>query len=414
MRWLRSFFNLRIRLILLVLLALLPALGIMLYTAAETRQREAEQIEAEALTLAQVISADQESLIVGARQLLIALSQIRDVQSGDPVLCSSRLVELLKLYPNYTGFGVAQLDGEVFCSTAPSAQPINASEQAWFQRSVESGDFSVGDYQVDRTTGRSILVFGYPVFNPADQLEKVMFAVIEPSILSQLATETSLPEGAVLTQVDRNGTVINRFPDPETWVGQTLPNTPLIQIILSRGEGVAQLAGLDGVSRLYAFTPLRSPLETGLYLSIGIPNQVAYARADQALRRNLIWLGLVGLLALLAAWFGGEAFILRRVKALVSATERVRQGDLGARTGLRYSRDELGYLARAFDDMATTLEQHETERQEAEETIREQRELLRVTLASIGDAVITTDTQARITFMNPVAETLSGWNQVEA
>ena len=46
---LRSFFNLRTRLILLVLLALLPALGIMLYTAAETRQREAEQIEAEAL-----------------------------------------------------------------------------------------------------------------------------------------------------------------------------------------------------------------------------------------------------------------------------------------------------------------------------------------------------------------------------
>ena len=301
---LRSFFNLRTRLILLVLLALLPALGIMLYTAAETRQREAEQIEAEALTLAQVISADQESLIVGARQLLIALSQIRDVQSGDPALCRSRLVELLKLYPNYTGFGVAQLDGEVLCSTAPSAQPINAAEQAWFQRSVESSAFSVGDYQVDRTTGRSILVFGYPVFNPADQLEKVIFAVIEPSILNQLVAQTSLPEGAVLTQVDRNGTIVNRFPDPETWVGQRLPNAPFIQTILSRGEGVAQLAGLDEVSRLYAFTPLRSPLETGLYLSVGVPYEVAYAGADQALRRNLIWLGLVGLLALLAAWFG--------------------------------------------------------------------------------------------------------------
>src|SRR5678815_3763708 len=37
------------------------------------------------------------------------------------------------------------------------------------------------------------------------------------------------------------------------------------------------------------------------------------------------------------------------------------------------------------------------------------RELLRVTLLSIGDAVITTDVEARVTSMNTVAETLTGW-----
>jgi PAS domain S-box-containing protein len=46
--------------------------------------------------------------------------------------------------------------------------------------------------------------------------------------------------------------------------------------------------------------------------------------------------------------------------------------------------------------------------------LREQRELLRVTLASIGDGVITTDTEGRITFMNPVAERLTGWGLDEA
>ena len=39
----------------------------------------------------------------------------------------------------------------------------------------------------------------------------------------------------------------------------------------------------------------------------------------------------------------------------------------------------------------------------------EQGELLRITLLSIGDAVITTDVEARVTSMNTVAETLTGW-----
>ena len=43
-----------------------------------------------------------------------------------------------------------------------------------------------------------------------------------------------------------------------------------------------------------------------------------------------------------------------------------------------------------------------------------QRELLRVTLRSIGDAVITTDVDARVTYLNEVAESLTGWAQRDA
>src|SRR5438874_1512578 len=38
----------------------------------------------------------------------------------------------------------------------------------------------------------------------------------------------------------------------------------------------------------------------------------------------------------------------------------------------------------------------------------------RVALASIGDAVIVTDAQGRVSFMSPVAEALTGWSQEEA
>jgi PAS domain S-box-containing protein len=55
-----------------------------------------------------------------------------------------------------------------------------------------------------------------------------------------------------------------------------------------------------------------------------------------------------------------------------------------------------------------------TDSHRAEQQAREQSELLRVTLASIGDAVISTDTQGKITFMNSVAESLTGWTAQEA
>lgn len=45
------------------------------------------------------------------------------------------------------------------------------------------------------------------------------------------------------------------------------------------------------------------------------------------------------------------------------------------------------------------------------DALHEQRDWLLVTLSCIGDAVITTDLAGRVTFLNPVAEGLTGWTQ---
>ncbi len=50
----------------------------------------------------------------------------------------------------------------------------------------------------------------------------------------------------------------------------------------------------------------------------------------------------------------------------------------------------------------------------SDKEVRDQKEWFRVTLASIGDAVITTDTSSVVTFMNPVAEEITGYSQEEA
>jgi PAS domain S-box-containing protein len=55
-----------------------------------------------------------------------------------------------------------------------------------------------------------------------------------------------------------------------------------------------------------------------------------------------------------------------------------------------------------------------TAQKSAETELRQQREWFQVTLSSIGDAVITTDTQGTVTFLNPVAEKMTGWMSAEA
>jgi PAS domain S-box-containing protein len=55
-----------------------------------------------------------------------------------------------------------------------------------------------------------------------------------------------------------------------------------------------------------------------------------------------------------------------------------------------------------------------TDERRAEEALAEQREWFETTLESIGDAVIATDVQGHVVFMNPIAEHLTGWRLSEA
>ncbi|WP_162823768.1 EAL domain-containing protein [Lysobacter sp. TY2-98] len=50
----------------------------------------------------------------------------------------------------------------------------------------------------------------------------------------------------------------------------------------------------------------------------------------------------------------------------------------------------------------------------AEHALQEEKERIRVTLDSIGDAVITCDPQLRITLLNPVGEAMTGWTETDA
>ena len=72
--------------------------------------------------------------------------------------------------------------------------------------------------------------------------------------------------------------------------------------------------------------------------------------------------------------------------------------------------EEDGSTVRGVFVQATDITDHK--RMEYE--LFEEKELMRLTLASIGDAVLCTDAQAHITYLNPVAERMTGWQAFDA
>ncbi len=77
----------------------------------------------------------------------------------------------------------------------------------------------------------------------------------------------------------------------------------------------------------------------------------------------------IGLIALGAAWYGGERFILRQVRELSRTAQQLAAGDFACRTGISKERGELAELARTFDEMAGSLQERVKEREDAERTL---------------------------------------------
>ncbi len=362
--------SLRARLMLLVVLAVLPALGLVLYSSRIQQRLEHRAAQEDTLRLARLAASNQDRLVEGARQLLTAFLQVPEIRIGNPGACSALLAHLLRQFPRYANFGVADARGQIFCSGLPIDRPVDASARSWFQRSLTAKGFAAGDYQIGTITHKATINFADALHDDAGRVERVVFVALDLSWVTQLGAQIDLPQGTTLTVVDRNGTILARYPDPEKWTGKSIPEaavpeTSLVQTsALRKGEGFVEARGVDGVDRIYAIVPLG---DTGGQVRAGIPTAAAYASVHSGLISDVTALILAAGLALVAVWFGGAVFILQGVNRLVDATRRLASGDLGPRAGQIHGPAEIAQLAAAFDQMADALEQREAERRRSEQ-----------------------------------------------
>jgi signal transduction histidine kinase len=364
------FGSIRKSLIVLVLLAVLPALAIMLYTGHELRGNVVDEAQNYALHQVQAMAAHHERVVDNARLLLMTLAKSSEVRSLDVAACRVLLADILARNSAYVSLSLADSSGHILVA-APDVFAQDIGENKYFQDAMRIGAFTVGDYTLLKTERRVVVQFAQPITGIGSNPVGILVAAFDLSYFGSLFFDTHLPERSVFTLTDANGMRLTRFPETEkyTWVAD-LPQ--MVARMSGRDEeGTFLETGVDGISRLYSFKRLRFQGASFPYLMIrlGIPVDQALGEARFVVIRNVALLALATILALVTAWFVGEFTIMRRLNRLMDATSRLEAGDLSTRTGIFSGQGELGQLAGAFDSMAEGLERKERERCLAEEQL---------------------------------------------
>ncbi len=327
--------SLLVRLLLLILIASLPAIAIVGYNEVELRHAREAEVRDQALRLAHETAAELERTVEGVRGLLVTLAELPVVRDRDGAACTAFLSRLRRNYPDYLVISVADARGIVYCNSSDLTRVPDVSDRINFQRAVATGSFAVGEYIDGRVSGRRLIPFAYPFRDEEGRnVAGAVLAGVDLDWLDRHLTEKSLPPGTMFGVVDQTGTYLVRRPGSEAWVGRPLPER-LQRIVRVPGPFVGEDIGADDIERIGALVPVRFGAGNELIVVIGLSKAEAFAPVEQATRRDVALIGAGLVLAVLAALLGGRYFIRRPIAGLAATAARWREGDYGARVDLR-------------------------------------------------------------------------------
>lgn len=350
--------TLRNRVLLLLCLQFAVTLVLLAYLALSDREKLIENARERVLHATKLIVAEQKRIVLHAQHLLAEVVLLPEVSNdGVSGACQEALAAKLTQASYFINLGIAQLNGDITCAAVPAARPVNISDRDYFRRVLETRGFVISDFVISRATGKGTIAFARPVLDGSQRLRGVAFAGLDLAWLNRHMTEADFPEGSRLAVIDGRGGIAARYPDPEGWTGKSMPEAPLLKLLLSKGgEGTADELGIDGVRRIYAFAPLLETSSGRLSIWIGVPKAAALAPVERDFLVGLAITSALLLLSFAATWWGSERWVLRRIRTLSQAAGTVGKGDFSVRTGLPHTGDELGLLARSFDEMAAGLQ----------------------------------------------------------
>jgi PAS domain S-box-containing protein len=353
---------------------------------------------------------------------------------GDDKGLQKNLVQMFerqeRAYPGtYQGLRVVdRQNGLVLASSQPDEAGKPFVHAGLAQRAAQPGvtellEEIIGAHGPALAIVRPIAVLddeGYPVESAQGILVATLeiSAVVEPGIGNE---RVGYEQPGVTLIRSAKGDALARFP-----AGQEKPDAFWRSESMARSfEGALELPDGDGSMVLAVYRHIQLNHAQGWTLIHYQPEMQALAGLKTRLQTVILG-GLFITTAALVLILWSARRLTSPLRRLADTARHFGEGDLSSRavTAQDDSREFL-HLAQAFNGMASSVA-HNQQNLEAmvaqrthwlsvqEESLRQSEENLSITLNSIGDAVIATDSAGLITRMNPTAERLTGWRLVDA
>lgn len=313
--------SLRFRLIGIVLLASLPTMALLFLTASQQRTDALNAGQEEVVRLARLAANDQGREMDRVQRELQLLSRLPEVRGDDPSACTSLFQSLVADPDNaiYVDLRVINENGLVVCRSAV-ANPLGDIGSYQFIADALNGiQFTVGPYRINSLNDRSIISFASPVREDNGEIHRAIVATFDLGGQSTYLTQSSLPEGAVVSIVSDDGILLLQRPiQDDVRLGASLIGTPWVDEALGVNEpendepDVAQ--SLDnGGPTLSAAAPIvvtgTTSVEGHAYVIVELPEAEIVRSADEAFRDNLGKLGVAVAVVILAAWVSADLFV---------------------------------------------------------------------------------------------------------
>lgn len=308
--------SLRFRLVLLVALATLPALGFLFVTASQQRTIALESAQLQANRLVALVATEQRGVIGGSQQLLTILARLPETRVSDPADCALLTADLQgSEQSSYASIGVVNADGSIFCS-APSGTTAILADYPAIRRAIDDNVFAIGTFQLSQDgTNTPTLTFAAPVRSDDGTVVRAVYAALDLTSSTAFALQSNLEDGAVIMILDSNGTLLYREPPLEGITpGTSLAGTPVVDSVT--GTAPQPLSEINDDEYVYAYQPVygstaSASVAGSAYILVALPEADIVQRANEAFQTNVTRLGVAVLIALVAAWVGADLFIAR-------------------------------------------------------------------------------------------------------
>lgn len=299
--------------------ALVPLIALSFYTYLGQRETTINTAKRDATYVSEVAANIYKEKIIATKTILKIISKFPEITGGLTAPCNLLLTDILKEYPSYANLGVTDKDGFVYCSALPNTRKIDAKDISWYRETIKNKDFSAGLYEIGKITRQESVNFGYPValaypLIESGNVSKIVFAALKLDWIKEVADTFNLPEGSVITVIDREGTILALFPNGSSFIGTNQKDNPLVQKVLNgKDTGSVLEKGFDGIERYYSYIKIRESLSTGdFYLYIGIPKTFLTSSANKAFINSFIIILGVIVLSGLIVYISWKFFINKK------------------------------------------------------------------------------------------------------